>query len=242
MGKDKISYNIPLLTQTESSNCVQTSVAMFLSYYGQKFTPEEIQAKIPVRYDSQGKPYGTFLMDIAVWIKSLGFLVALDCFDTEIIDRSWKELDTEKIQERLTALKEGARQTIVTTEICNIMIDSYINMLNRDATLRISKLNRNLLHELIKKGPFLPIVSYNYLYDAPRDRYDSVEKKYKPDDIEGKTTTHAIVVTGLDDETVYFNDPDKDRGGQNSCLVDDLIAAVATAQNKANNWILSITN
>lgn len=240
MNGNQINYSIDLLTQTESSNCVQTSVAMLLNYYKQKFTPEEIQAEIPVRHDSQGKPYGTLLMDIAVWIKSLGFNVTLDCFDTEIIDRSWRNLDSQEIKIRLTALRESTRQTVVTTEIRNTMIDSYVNMLEQGVNFRISKVNRKLFDDLLSQGPFLAIISYNYLYDAPRDRYIEEEKKYKSDDIEGKTTAHAVVVTGMDNENIFVNDPDKDRGGQNSFPIDDSIAAIATAQNKASNWILSI--
>lgn len=236
----KVNYAIPLLTQTESSNCVQTSVAMLLSYYGHNLTANEIQSKIPVRYDSLDKPYGTLLTDIAVWIKSLGLSVTLDCFDTEIIDRSWKNLTNDDIKRKLIQLKESSRQTVISTEIRNAMIDSYIKMLDSGAKLRISKLSRNLLGDLIKNGPFLPIVSYNYLYDAPRDRYFIKEKKYKTDDIEGKTTAHAIVVTGIENETVYVNDPDKTRGGQKSLPIDDVISSIAIAQNKASNWILSI--
>lgn len=86
MKSNIIHHKIPLLKQTESSNCVQTSVSMLLGHYGYNNTPEEIQSQIPVRYDSDNKPYGTMIMDIAVWLKSLGFLVTFNCFDTEIID------------------------------------------------------------------------------------------------------------------------------------------------------------
>jgi len=238
MNNGKIYYDIPLLTQTGSSNCVQTSVAMLLSYYGQIFTPEVIQTKIPVRFDSQGKPFGTLLMDIATWIKSIGLGVALDCFDCEIIDRSWKNIPANEIIKKLKLLKASDRQTVIPIEICNSMIDSYIKMLESKVTFHISELDRNYLWRLIKNGPFLPIVSYNYLYYAPRDKYDVNFKKYSPDDIEGKTTSHAVIAVGMDDEKIYINDPDETRGGQNSFSIDHFIVSIAIAQNKANNWIL----
>jgi hypothetical protein len=213
---------------------------MLLGFYGRSLTAEEIESKIPVRKDSQGKPYGTLLMDIAVWIKSLRLSVTLDCFDCEIIDRSWKDLSNGEISKKLGKLKESNRQTVVPLEIRNIMIDSYINMLGSNIQFNIARLSKNYLWDLIKEGPFLPVVSYNYLYDAPRSKYITEKKKYEPDDIEGKTASHAVVVVGMDDETVYINDPDDVRGGQNSFPIDHFIASIATAQNKANNWVLSV--
>jgi uncharacterized protein YvpB len=240
MSSNKINHEIPLLIQTESSNCVQTTVAMLLGFYGQHLTAEEIQSKIPVRKDSQGKPYGTLLMDIAVWIKSLGLSVILDCFDCEIIDRSWKGLSNNEIVNKLKKLKESKRQTVVPFEIRNVIIDSYISMLDDKIKFNISRLSNDYLWNLIKKGPYLTVVSYNYLYDAPRSKYIMEKKKYEPDDIEGKTASHAVVVTGMDDEKIYINDPDDVRGGKNSFPVDHFIASIATAQNKASNWVLSI--
>ena len=237
---NKIFYEIPFLTQTESSNCVQASVAMLLSYYGLSLTIGQIQSKIPVRFDSQGKPYGTLLMDIAAWIKSLGFEATLDSFDCEIIDRSWKNISTNEILGKLQKLKGSNNQTVVSFDIRNIMIDSYINMLGSGVKFNISRLSEDYLRDLIKKGPFLSIVSYNYIYDAPRDKYNAETKKYEPDDIEGKTINHAVVVTGIDEEKVYINDPDETRGGQNSFLVDHFITSIAVAENKASNCILSV--
>ena len=58
--------------------------------------------------------------------------------------------------------------------------------------------------------------------------------------IVGKTINHAVVVTGIDEEKVYINDPDETRGGQNSFLVDHFITSIAVAENKASNCILSV--
>ena len=241
MAINENKYKIPLLKQTESSNCVQTSVSMLLSHYGYKLSPGDIQSKIPVRYDTNNKPYGTLIMDIAIWLKSIEFTVTIDCFDTEIIDRSWKDLSNNQIIDKLNKLKSGDCRTVVSMEVRNILIDGYIEMLAKGVKLRISMLRGELLRDLISKGPFLPIVNYNYLYDSPRDRYVSKGKKYVSDDIEGKTTAHAVIVTGMDERKIYINDPDEKHGGQNTFDIDDIITAIALSQNKAINVILSIS-
>ena len=68
---------------------------------------------------------------------------------------------------------------MVSFDIRNIMIDSYINMLGSGVKFNISRLSEDYLRDLIKKGPFLSIVSYNYIYDAPRDKYNAETKKYE---------------------------------------------------------------
>lgn len=97
-----------------------------------------------------------------------------------------------------------------------------------------------LLERLLVTGPVLAIINFNYMYDYPRSKYDQIKKKYVPDAADGKVIDHAIVLTGFDYGTYYYNDPDSEKGGRHQVKNDVLIGAICTAQINSGNYLLSI--
>jgi hypothetical protein len=235
-----IRYDVSLKTQTSSSNCVQTSTSQLLSFYGLNISPKEIENEVPVRTNKDDKPIGTLLPDIGVWlIKSRNLTPKIHVFDIQIIDRSWKSLSHNELLANMKTAKEKGISTAVTPR-ASMLIDSYVKYLEADGEINITKCTNDLLKRLLATGPVLAIISFNYMYDYPRARYNLDKKTYVPDAIDGKVTEHAIVITGYHDKTYFYNDPDDEHGGKHSTNEDILIGAICTAQINSNNYLLTI--
>lgn len=233
-------HEIPLKIQTSASNCVQTSVSQFLAFYGIDIPPEEIEKAVPVRFNNNGKPIGTLYPDIGKWlIESYGLNVTIHTFDIQIIDRTWASLSSPQLLEKLQEANTKGISTAL-TPYAPLLIEAYISYLEANGKVDITKCTNNLLQDLLTKGPVLAIVSFNYLYDYPRCKYDMAKKEYGPDAFEGKVIEHSIVLTGFEDGIYYYNDPDSEQGGQHQINDDLLIGAICTAQINSNNYLMSI--
>jgi hypothetical protein len=235
-----LKHNIPLQIQSTSSNCVQTSTSQFLSFYGLSKSPEIIEASVPVRLNTQGNPMGTLFADIGTWLKQTTDLeVTMHVFDTQIIDRSWKDLSEHQILDQLLSLQEHGIST-ARSPYAPLLIDAYITYLQAGGLLNIVKCTNQLLQSLLQTGPVLAIISFNYLYDYPRATYDKGNNEYKANSADGKAIEHAIVLTGYDGNNYFYNDPDSEYGGQQTIADDVLIGAICTAQLNSDNYLLSV--
>jgi len=235
-----VHHNIPLKIQTTSSNCVQTSTSQFLTFYGLSISPESIEKNIPVRTNAEGKPMGTLFADIGSWlIKSHNLKVKMHVFDVQIIDRTWSSLSqADLLVEMEKAKKEGISTAL--TPYASMLIDSYVNYLQNGGVVDVAKCTNKLLQSLLTKGPVLAIINFNYMYDYPRSSYSKSIKNYVADTIDGKVIEHAIVLTGFDGNTYYYNDPDSEKGGQHQVNEDVLIGAICTAQLNSDNYLLTV--
>lgn len=236
----KIKYDIPLQTQNSASNCVQTSTSQFLSYYEIKESFDNIETVVPVRTNVEGKPMGTLFADIGTWLRrTYKVSVTMHVFDTQIIDRGWSALSQQILLSKIEDLQEHGVST-ARTPYAPLLIDSYASFLKFGGVVNIVKCTNDLLQSLLAKGPILAIISFNYMYDYPRARYNSSMKNYEPDSIDGKAIEHAIVITGFSNGSYYYNDPDAEMGGQHIVKDDVLIGAICTAQLNSDNYLLTI--
>jgi uncharacterized protein YvpB len=236
----EIKHDIPLKTQSSSSNCVQTSTSQFLSFYKIDESADNIEAAVPVRVSSEGKPMGTLFADIGTWLKKTqNVLATMHVFDTQIIDRSWGSLSQ---QELLAEVKIMQKHGVATakTPYAPLLIDAYASFLESGGTISISKCTNTLLQSLLSKGPILAIISFNYMYDYPRASYNPDIKNYEANSIDGKAIEHAIVITGYSDGNYYYNDPDSEKGGKHTVKDDILIGAICTAQLNSDNYLMTI--
>ncbi|HEY4963566.1 MAG TPA: C39 family peptidase [Candidatus Saccharimonadales bacterium] len=235
-----VKHDIPLKTQTTSSNCVQTSTSQFLSFYEINISPEDIEKDIPVRTNSEDKPMGTLLADIGTWfIKSYGLKAKMHVFDVQIIDRTWSSLSQSELLTEMKKVQEEGISTAL-SPLSAILIDAYVKYLESGGLIDIAKCTNKLLQELLDKGPVIAIISFNYMYDYPRLSYDKSIKNYVPDTIDGKVVEHAIVLTGYENGTYLYNDPDAEKGGQHQVDEDILIGAICTSQINSDNYLLSV--
>ncbi|MEI6267135.1 MAG: C39 family peptidase [bacterium] len=235
-----VKYDIPLQVQTKSSNCVQTSTSQFISFYGLDITPDDIEKDIPVRFDKDGKPMGTLLPDIGTWlIKNHDMKATMHVFDAQIIDRSWAEFNQDKLLDTMEKVQKTGIST-AKTWYAPYLIESYIDFLKAGGLIDITKCTNKLLRSLLDKGTVLAIVSFNYLYDWPREVFNKKTGHYEEDAINGKVTEHAIVLTGYDEGIFYYNDPAEVVSGQKTVQDDVLIGAICTAQINSDNYLLTI--
>jgi hypothetical protein len=235
-----IKHDIPLQTQTKSSNCVQTSTSQFISYYDLDINPDDIEKDIPVRFDVEGKPMGTLLPDIGSWlIKSHGLKATMYVFDVQIIDRTWAKLSQKKMLEMMEKVQKTGIST-AKTWYAPYLIDAYVDFLEAGGLVKVAKCTNELLRFLIDKGTVMVIVNFNYIYDYPRVSYSTKIKNYEADTITGKVINHAIVLTGYNDNEYFYNDPDSEMGGKNMVNADVLIGSICTAQINSDNYLLTI--
>jgi hypothetical protein len=236
----EIKHDIPLKTQSSSSNCVQTSTSQFLNFYNIDESADSIEAAVPVRTNSEGKPMGTLFADIGTWlIKTHNVSATMHVFDTQIIDRSWVSLSQQQLLSEVQKMHEHGVATAKTL-YAPLLIDAYVSFLESGGTVSISKCTNDLLQSLLSKGPILAIISFNYMYDYPRASYNPEIKNYESNPIDGKAIEHAIVITGYSDGNYFYNDPDSEKGGKHVAKDDILIGAICTAQLNSNNYLLTI--
>lgn len=236
----EIQHKIQLQLQSTSSNCVQTSTSQFLDFYGIDQTPDSIEAAVPVRINAEGKPIGTLFADIGTWLKKTQELaVTMHVFDTQIIDRSWVSLSQEQLLDEVVSMHKNGVSTAL-TPYAPLLIDAYTSFMQSGGVVSIAKCTNELLQTLLEKGPVLAIISFNYMYDYPRSRYNPESKNYEADTIDGKVIEHAVVITGYSDGSYTYNDPDAEFGGQHTVKDDILIGAICTAQLNSDNYLLTI--
>lgn len=235
-----IKHDIPLQTQSSSSNCVQTSTSQFLGFYDINESPDAIEAVVPVRKNAEGKPMGTLFADIGTWlIETKKLTVTMHVFDTQIIDRSWASLSQEQLLGEVKNMQKHGVST-ARTPYAPLLIDSYATFLQAGGSVNITKCTNQLLQDLLAKGPVLAIISFNYMYDYPRASYNAYIKNYEANSIDGKAIEHAIVITGFAEGNYLYNDPDSEKGGQHTVKDDVLIGAICTAQLNSDNYLLTI--
>lgn len=235
-----IKHDLPFQKQSTSSNCVQTSTSQLLSFYGIDLSPADIEKEVPVRKNSDNKPMGTLFADIGSWIKSNYELQpVMHVFDSQVIDRSWKELTQAQILSELVKLQNTGIETAFSPYV-PLHINAYIDYLKSGGKIRIEKCTNELLQRLLAKGPVLTIVSFNYLYDYPRVVYDQTKKNYVSNPQSGKVIEHAIVLTGYHEGAYFYNDPDAEYGGRHKVQDDVLIGAICSAQINSDNYLLTL--
>ena len=236
----KINHNLHLQLQSGPSNCVQTATSQFLRFYNIDVNPTELENQIPIRVDDQGRPMGTLFADIGSWmLKKHKLKVSMHVFDSQIVDSSWQSLTDDLL---LAEFKKIQITGVVTarTPFATILIDAYVKYLQTGGIVKIEKCTNLLLQTLLTDGPVLAVVSYSYLYDYPRCRYDLVTKKYIVDPAGGKVFEHAIVLTGFEGDNYFYNDPDSEKGGKNTVSSDILIGAICSAQINSMNYLMSV--
>ena len=95
------------------------------------------------------------------------------------------------------------------------------------------------LYEILKKGPFLPCVSYSTLYSAGRykntDEIESVD-----DDVYGRAVNHSIVVYGNDESGNFMIADPWRKPGLHTIEPERLLAAISTAQIECDNLLFQI--
>lgn len=234
-----ISYNVPLITQGESE-CVQASASQILAFYGIKKTIEEIKNEVPILRSQDGELIGTSWAHIALYFLELGFDVTFHTTDVVIFDRTWKDLEKEKILAKLEQRQPHLTHAFYTRDVLDLYFDGYSKFLKQGGTIRLPVITNNYLYKLLEKGPIVASVDYQFLNEVSKWSYDAKTDQWKEDDISGIPLTHAIIISGYHDGAYTIVDPDYRFGGVRTIDCDHLLGAFYLAQFGFDNILITL--
>ena len=137
-------------------------------------------------------------LDVTIYTRSAG-----------IFDPTWFELSAEDL---LSKLKEEAEyfktETYVGLPSFKEDIKAAIRFLESGGRINFTPISEKLIKEqLDQHKPLIAGVSYTLLVNAPRERYFTKEKRWKPDDIKGQPYGHVVVICGYKDDSYQIADP-----------------------------------
>lgn len=232
----KITYKIPLIKQG-IKECVQASASQILSYYGIEKTIDQVKQEVPVYVDATGVIRGTSLGHIATYFQKLGLKTTLHTSDIIIFDPTWKNLNSEKLIQKLTLRQPFIQHGWYDQETLITIVDGYIQYLKKHGTITLSIIDVSYLLQYLQQGPIFMSVSYNVLNHCAK--YD-FSKTNTPDDIKGLPSTHAIIISGYKDGFFDVVDPDFEFGGYRKISESQLIAAYYLAQTDMDSLFISL--
>lgn len=235
----KIFYDVPLVKQG-LSECTQASVTQLLNYYGISKTIEEVKKEVPVYVSPEGKPVGTSLGHMGCYLLQQGFHATIHIVDVEIFDRSWKGLHPEQLVQKLQERKQFIQHARYGKEAFDLIFDGYISFIKKGGAIELPVIDEAYLVKQLENGPFLAVVSYNFLHSDTKYRYDKETNTDVRDDIKGNPTTHAIVVSGFNEGKFSIVDPDKENGGKKDISASQLIGAIYLAETDFDSLILTL--
>lgn len=236
-----MKYVVKHYYQPTNNSCSQAALATLLSYFDEDITPEEIMKSVPVNKNDKGEDIGTLNQDLAVWCLASGFEVKMYTADFQIIDLSWANLDKDKLLERLEKVKPVRNVQSIGKQFSELYVQSYINFIKAGGELHIIPfMSTKLIDELLIDGPLLGCVAFSVLYGSGRGT-DVALRKSEPDDINGKTLNHTIVIYGKDEDDNYLvADPWKEPG-LHSIEPERLLAAMTASQIECDNLIFQLS-
>ena len=213
---------------------------MLLGHYDKEFSVDDIAQKVPQVKDEKGKDSGTINQQMATWCLELGFDVQLFTFDCQIIDQSWAELPKDELIERLELRKDGWAVPSLGKTWTAAYAQSYIDLLNAGGQLHIQPaVTTKLLYELLDQGPILPCLSFSTLYGRGRVRNEGIKESI-PDDINGRTWNHSVVIYGYDEHGNFLVADPIHEPGLHVIESERMLAAISTAQIECDNLLFQL--
>ena len=177
------------------STCGQTSLRAVLDYFGLKFSLSEILKGVRL-YKT-----GTYIEDMALFAKSLGFKTKIITFDPEFFDPTWANLPQKSLlrkYKRSMKFKRGRKRKR----------EKILNYLKKGEKYSLQIPSRKLLFSYLKKKipPILCIFSTIL-------RKEKRRKNSKLNDIAGKPMGHFVVLMGYENKKFIIMDPNSQKGG-----------------------------
>jgi len=221
-----VSHNITATAQPTDLSCGHTCLSMLMSSLGVSMMPQEIMHDIPLLTNDDGEEWGTFGIDLAHWCMKRGYSATTYTFDSQLIHLPWEHLSPAEIIDALHALKDTYVFAGLGKNLTRSFIESYIRYLSDGGTLIIRPfITVSLLHELLERGPFAALATYNVLYGTGG----------------GKANTHFVVVYGRDEEGNFLiADPWKDNG-RKVLEPERLLSAIMSGQMTCENAVFQIS-
>jgi len=138
------------------------------------------------------------------WALRYGCEVELHCSDSELLDLSWRALDTATLLQRMRLAREERTLKALDQPTIQRYFDSYIEFIELGGKLSITPyVSTELIDELLARGPVIVTFAYSVLYGIGRTRSVGLRESVA-DDLKGTTTTHAAVIYGRRESGEYL--------------------------------------
>ncbi len=235
-----IAHSVQFVKQGESE-CVQASAAQILAFYGIRKTIEEIKNEVPPLRSKDGELIGTLWAHIALYFLELGFNVTFHTTDVVIFDRRWKNLSNKELLKKLEQRQPHLTHGFYGREILDAYFDGYTRFIKKGGIVQLPIVTSDYLYGLLKKGPILASVDYQFLNDVSKWSYMAETDRWVEDDIKGIPLTHAIIISGYRDGVYTIVDPDFRYGGVRTIPADHLLGAFYLAQFSFDNMLITLS-
>ena len=220
-----ISHKV-VLVQQGIQECVQASTVQLIKYYGYNKNLEEVKKEVPVYVNNDGVKQGTSLGHIATYFQTVGLKTTLHTSDIIVFDKTWGNLDNQRLISNLELRKEYVKHGIYDSDTINLIVSGYIDFLKAGGTISMPIVDTAYLLKYLAKGPLYMIVSYNVLNNCAKYEYGGE----KQDSIKGIPSTHAAIISGYESGMFEIVDPDFEYGGYRKVNESLLIASYYQAQ------------
>lgn len=149
---------------------------------------------------------GTLAVQLACHALRRGYQATIHSYNLQIFDPSWflrPDIDlSAKLREQLEMKWSQTNRGSNEQERLRVSTDSYLEFLSLGGEVRMPTLDENLIVETLTNGvPILCGLSATYLYREKRERSqapDAAGKTSTPDDINGDSVGHFVVLYGYD--------------------------------------------
>ena len=189
-----MKIEVPLIKQPKDTvECGFACLNMLLEYYGEKSSIGELKKEIKITKE------GTFVPQIGSWLLEHGFDVEIVTLHPSLFTKKDIGISLREVKKRFEALTFKSEKDKETSKY-------FIDFLDKGGKINVKIPNKTDIEEEINgKRPLFALLTSNFLLGS------------KP-----TFNFHFCVVTGIDDEFIYVNDPlwDK-RGGKNKYLIED---------------------
>ncbi|WP_088654954.1 C39 family peptidase [Geofilum rhodophaeum] len=192
--------HLRILAQPDDITCGPTSLHAVYTYYGNVLDLTEVIASVK---SLEGG--GTLAVMLGIDALQRGFEATIYSYNLKMFDPDWKQLSNpaliEKLEQQLQ-FKQGKKFTQATR--------AYQSFLKLGGKILFEDLQPDLLKRYLSKGtPILTGLSATYLYDSTRE-YTNRKNQSVFDDLRGEPMGHFVVLSGMQDDTVFVADPYKE--------------------------------
>lgn len=227
------------LIQTKASNCGQTALSMFLSYYGIDESTDFIENNVNIHYNDLGSPMGSATPDFALYIISKNLPCTIEVFDSNFFDRTLIGKSQKEILESCKVFYEQGKAHYE-SEHKDLYLKSYIEFMQRGGKINLSHLTIDLIKSILDSGPVLTNVQYQYLNSTPNVFLDNPDADVLDRKLKGRPTTHSIVLSSYENNRVTYYDPkpvDKKTVVQET-KIDLMLGAIMASQIESDNVLI----
>jgi hypothetical protein len=236
-----IKHDIKHYYRTDLFGCGQTSAATLLSHYGKDVTPQQVIDAIPTLKNEAGEDWGTLAQQRAIWCIGQGFKVDFYTADFQLLDLSWAKFSRDELLERMRAVKPLRNVASLGPEFSQMAMQINIDLVEAGGEIHIIQyVTTKLIDELLEKGPICAGVSYAVLHGEGRVR-DTGPREVTPDDINGHTSNHSIIIYGRDEQGKYLIADSLKEPGHFALESEHLLCAMTAAQVECENAMFVVT-